>query len=69
MTLFAALEFAREGVAVRRAGWTAGDFMRFEGGNGTSKAVAVIVASGVKRVVQLADIASAEFAASDWSLL
>ena len=67
MTIFEAIAQAKQGVPVRRGTWASGKSLTFEAGLGSIRAVAVIVETGVARVVKNTDIQAADFAATDWT--
>jgi len=59
-------EAAKAGLFVRRLSWPASRTLTFIAGAGTTRAVAIIEESGVRRTVQAADFAPAEFLGTDW---
>lgn len=67
MTIYEAIEQAKQGVPVRRGSWASGKSLTFEAGLGTTRAVAVIVETGVARTVRNTDIQQADFQATDWT--
>jgi len=70
MDIWQAIEYAQQGTAVRHPGMTDGDSIVYIAGGGTTRAVAVkVTAAGVVSVIQITDIATAEFARDDWEVL
>jgi hypothetical protein len=66
MTIYEAIALAKQGVPVRRDNWSTGKTLTFEAGQGTTRAVATIVETGVRRTVKSTDIGEQDFKTADW---
>ena len=70
MTIWEAIDLAKQGQPVRHPAMADGDSIVYDAGIGNVRAVAVkVTEAGVRTVVQSADIGSAEWARTDWEVL